>query len=116
MKKGKKSILNSEKNRQLIKNMRYSSKINSSRFVDLSEFEDAVDRSFFIEVGKNAAKNAVNENKALRIPITFLLDGWIVRRMPTGELQKVIEVKTGNRIKNRKIAKGTILHAKRSTL
>jgi hypothetical protein len=47
MKKGKKSILNLEKNKQLIKNMRYSSKINSSRFVDLSEFEDAVDRSFF---------------------------------------------------------------------
>ncbi len=94
------------------KKLRNSSKVSSSQFVDLSEFEDAVDRSFFIEVGKNAAKNAVNENKALRIPITFLLDGWVVRRMPAGDIQKVVEVKNDKGIKKRRIPKGTILNVK----
>jgi hypothetical protein len=113
MKKEKKRNL--QKNRQLIKKMRYSSMVSTGKFVDLSDFEETADRSFFLKVGNDAATNAVNENKALRIPITFFLDGWIVRRMPTGDIQRIIEVKSV-RTKNRRIAKGTILHVKRSAI
>jgi len=111
MKSAKKSRLHLEKKNKM---MHYSSKLNSS--IDLSDFEEAADRSFFLKVGQDAAKNAVNENKAMRLPITFFLDGWIVQRLPNGDIQKVVEVKTSNRTKNRRLAKGTILHVKRTAL
>jgi len=95
--------------------MRYL-KIKSDHSIDLSDFEDAADRSFFVRIGQDAAKNAINENKAFCLPITFFLDGWVVQRMPNGDIQKVIEVKTSDRTKYRRIAKGTVLHVRRSGL
>jgi hypothetical protein len=103
----KKSRLQSVKKRH---KYYYSSKSRADQIFDLGDYEETVDRSFFKNVGQAAAQNAVNENKAMSLPITFLLDGWIVQRMPTGAIRKIVEVKTGNR----KIAKGTILHVKRS--
>lgn len=98
-----------------LKSMRYQSRdARIGGFVDLSDYEEAPDRSFFIKIGLSAANNAVNENKAMRIPITFFLDGWIVRRMPSGQIEKVYEVTQGKINKKRRIAKGTILHVSRS--
>ncbi|WP_315821299.1 hypothetical protein [Paraflavitalea speifideaquila] len=114
MKHGKRSRLLSKKTEKNSKS-HYSAKARSRQFIDLSDFEETADRSFFQNVGQTAAKNAVNENKAMRIPITFLQDGWIVRRMPTGDIQKIFEVAASYKtFKRRRIAKGTILHANRS--
>lgn len=96
--------------------MHYNPRVGPSRFIDLSDFEETADRSFFLKVGQTAANNAVNENKAMRIPITFLQDGCVVRRMPAGDIEKVCEVTVSNKsFKKRRIAKGTILHVNSSS-
>jgi hypothetical protein len=71
----------------------------------------------FIEAaGKRAAANAINENKALGIPVTFIKDGWVVRRMPDGHIEKIKQVaEAAGRIRERKLRKGMILHVKKTT-
>ncbi|QEH40683.1 hypothetical protein [Chitinophaga sp. XS-30] len=81
---------------------------------DLSAMEEFMDRSFFREIGIKAATNAVNENKAMGIPVTFLQDDWVVRRMPEGNIEKVTRVSGSDRIKYRQLKKGTVLHVKRT--
>ncbi|MRG48744.1 hypothetical protein GFS24_26770 [Chitinophaga sp. SYP-B3965] len=68
------------------------------------------------EAGRRAATNAVNENRALGIPVTFTKDGWVVRRMPDGHIERIkpIEGATGP-IRERKLRKGMILHVKKAT-
>lgn len=80
-------------------------------FTDLSQYEEEKDKSFLEEVGKKAAKNAVNENKALGIPVTFLKDDWVVRRMPDGSIVKLKQVKLSGKLI--KLKKGTVIHVGR---
>ncbi|HTI10760.1 MAG TPA: hypothetical protein VL832_19455 [Puia sp.] len=82
---------------------------------DLSDFEGKKDHTFLIEIGRQAATNAVNENKAMDIPITFLKDGWVIRRMPNGEIVKVAKLDPQTKtIRQRKFTKGTVLHVKKT--
>lgn len=71
----------------------------------------------FIEAaGKRAAANAVNENRAMGIPVTFIEDGWVVRRMPDGHIERIKQVAgAAGRIRERKLRKGMILHVKKTT-
>lgn len=84
--------------------------------LDLSQFEDQKDKTFLEKIGKQAAMNAINENKALGIPVTFWENGQVVRRMPDGQVQPLqqstarIEIAPG-----RKLKKGTIIHVRTST-
>ena len=80
---------------------------------DLSQLEDSSDRSIFSEILERAAINAVNENKAMGIPVTFMQDGWVVSRMPDGTIRKISEIETGP-VRERKLTKGTILHVKKA--
>lgn len=86
---------------------------------DLSEYEEGSDRSFLESIGIRAAHNAINENKALGIPITFWDNGKVVRRMPDGHIEPLSKqaispqkhtLKAGKILK-----KGTILHVHRTT-
>ena len=80
---------------------------------DLSDYEEKGDPSFLIEIGKTAATNAVNENIAMNIPVTFLENGWVVRRMPQGNVERVAKIiNQPGAIRNRKLTKGTVLHVK----
>ena len=82
---------------------------------DLSDFEDKKDHIFFIEVGRQAAANAVNENKAMNIPITFLKDGWVIRKMPNGDIEKVAKLgPSTTTTRQRRFTKGTVLHVKKT--
>jgi hypothetical protein len=82
---------------------------------DLSDYEEKDDRTFFTEIGKQAAINAINENKAMNIPVTFMEDGWVVRRMPEGNIEKIVEIEPKAGIfRERKLTKGTVLHVKKS--
>jgi hypothetical protein len=74
---------------------------------DLSDFEGKKDYDFLINIGRQAATNAVNENKAMNIPITFFKEGWVVRRMPNGTIEKVAQIApyTGI-VRKRKLKKG----------
>lgn len=88
----------------------------SYQYSDLSDIEEIKDRAFFEKIGKDAAANAVNENKAMHIPITFLQDDWIVRRMPSGMIEKIHQLKKDSgSYKNRKLTKGSVLHVKKAT-
>lgn len=82
-----------------------------------SAMEDSDAFKAFIEAaGKRAATNAINENKALGIPVTFLKDGWVVRRMPDGHIEKIKQVQEAALpTRERKLRKGMILHVKKTT-
>jgi hypothetical protein len=82
---------------------------------DLSDYEEKNDRTFFTEIGRQAAINAINENKAMNIPVTFMEDGWVVRRMPQGNIEKIVEIQSKAGVsRERKLTKGTVLHVKKS--
>ncbi|HVI44740.1 MAG TPA: hypothetical protein VM802_07715 [Chitinophaga sp.] len=80
---------------------------------DLLIPEEQTDRSLLKEAGRRAAFNAINENKAMGIPITFLRDGWVVRKMPDDTIVKVKQILTSD-IKTRDFKKGTVLHVKKT--
>jgi len=64
-----------------------------------------------MQIGKRAAENAINENKALKLPLTYLKDGWVIREFPDGHIEKIKEIKPLH-IPSLKFKKGTILHVK----
>jgi hypothetical protein len=65
----------------------------------LSHYEDNNNNSFLDKAGQEAAKNAINENKALGLPITYFKDGWVVREMADGKVEKI------KRVEERKVPK-----------
>lgn len=77
--------------------------------LDLSELEEDASEIFTI-VGKRAAINATNENKALGIPITFLRDNQVVTVHPSGETTVESELA---QTPTRKYKKGTVLHVRK---
>lgn len=79
---------------------------------DLSDIEEEKDRSFFVAVGVQAAANAINENRAMNIPVTFMEDGWVVRRMPQGNIERIAKIDRPDFGRDRKLTKGTVLHVK----
>lgn len=84
----------------------------------LSQNEDNNCEKLINTIGARAAQNAINENLALKIPITILKDNWVIRVMPDGSEEKISKV---NRVENpnfasQKIAKGTIIHTKKKNL
>ncbi|UCJ07327.1 hypothetical protein KTO58_27320 [Chitinophaga pendula] len=52
--------------------------------------------------------NVINENRAMRILVTYMEDGWVVREMPGGKITRVIEVIGKEKV--RKLKKGTVLY------
>ncbi len=88
---------------------------NGFRGTQLSDFEDGHDRQFLVQVGRDAASNAINENKAMNLPVTYLKDGWVVSRMPDGRIERISEIKKSVGVASeRKLTKGTVLHVKKS--
>lgn len=79
---------------------------------DLSIYEESQDYEFFSVIGKRAATNAINENKAMDLPVTYLKDGWVVRELPGGKIEKIVEVQSKTS-SLREFKKGAILHVNR---
>jgi len=103
-----------ESRRRLLRPTSQISERTDANNKDLSDFEENASHDFIVDVGRQAATNAINENKAMNIPVTFLKDGWVVRRMPKGNIEKVIKVDSQTGIvRQRKLTKGTVLHVKR---
>lgn len=71
---------------------------------------------FFSKIGQSAATNAINENKAMKLPVTYMKNGWVVREMPGGNVERIAQV-TGIATNDRekKLTKGTVIHAKKRT-
>ena len=82
-------------------------------YFSLSQIEDSGDTSFLEKIAQSAAVNAINENKALNIPITVAENGWVVRKTATGETIRISKIPQNLDAKSeRKLTKGTILHVK----
>ncbi|OQP65418.1 hypothetical protein A3860_17290 [Niastella vici] len=76
----------------------------------LSDIEDSkFGANFLLEIGLKAGINAVNENKALNIPITVVENGWIVKKTADGAIVKMYPI---NQNLSNRLTKGTILHIK----
>lgn len=81
----------------------------------LNDIEDMADKVYLIKMAREAAINAINENKAMNIPITVLEDGWIVRKKGDGSIEKIKEIYIKKAtIKGRTLKKGEVLHVKSS--
>ncbi|TWF41411.1 hypothetical protein FHW36_103215 [Chitinophaga polysaccharea] len=79
---------------------------------EITAYEEHLPAGFFDVVGRRAASNAINENRAMKISITSVKDGWVVREMPDGSHQQIsqILVKPNNQYKERKLVKGAVIH------
>ncbi len=87
----------------------------SAKEQELNDIEEGGDRSILAAIVQQSAINAVNKNKALGIPITFLQDDWVVRRMPDGTIERIKQVSpTAGKIAGTQFKKGTVLHVKRT--
>ncbi|WP_217602393.1 hypothetical protein [Chitinophaga sp. GbtcB8] len=78
---------------------------------DLSDLEEKGFEVMFANIGKRAATNAINENKALGIPVTFWQDGWVVRRMPDGSIERLQQAA---QVREKQFRKGTVLHVRKT--
>lgn len=87
----------------------------SRRNIDLSAYEEHLGRDFFAMVGRNAATNAINENKAMKLPVTLVKNGWVVREMPDGSQERISEIHVipSSEFRERKLTKGAVIHVGR---
>jgi hypothetical protein len=81
-------------------------------YYSLSEIEDSFAESFLIDIARTAAINAINENKALHIPITTIENGWVVKKMHDGKVERISKLVALAGPKNKALTKGSILHVK----
>jgi hypothetical protein len=90
---------------------RASKRQPSWQYATLSDIEDRNVQSFLTTIASNAAINAINENKAMNIPLTLMEDGWVVQKTSEGKVLKVarIDQKMG---RSTILTKGAILHVK----
>lgn len=80
---------------------------------NMSGVEDSKDFARTVKaVGRMAAKAAVSEAKALRIPLTYLEGKTIIRKHPGGHVEVIAEISNAKPTINLK--KGTVLHARKS--
>ncbi|UYQ93860.1 hypothetical protein MKQ68_01965 [Chitinophaga horti] len=80
----------------------------------LSYYEDNNNNSLLNEAGRDAARNAINENKALGLPVTYFKDGWVVREMPDGDIVKVKQVEeVAVSAEELKAKKGIVINVRR---
>ncbi|MGN6417674.1 MAG: hypothetical protein ACTHMC_09295 [Pseudobacter sp.] len=75
------------------------------------EFEEAKGKVFLVTLGRSAAFNAINENKALGIATTYLHGNKVVAKQADGTELIVRELPT---TAQRKFTKGTVLHARKA--
>jgi len=82
-------------------------------YVSLSQIEDLNDRTFFVDITKNAASNAINENRAMNIPVTVIENGWVVKKTAAGAVERITKVDSAKNTQREKtLTKGTVLHVK----
>jgi hypothetical protein len=79
-------------------------------FSDLSAIEDGTDTTMLEKIGARAAINAINENRALQLSLTYEKEGWVVREYADGRIEKIEEIITSGISSNFK--KGAVLHVK----
>jgi len=82
-------------------------------FRSLNEIEDRNDLAFWSIVSRDAAIKAINENKAMGIPVTMLENGWVVRKFKDGTIEKIKKVERKiSTDQSYSLTKGSILHVK----
>jgi hypothetical protein len=79
---------------------------------EVSAYEEHLPDGFFEMVGRRAAINAINENRAMNLPVTGVKNGWVVREMPDGKQERISEIRviSSDEYKERKLVKGAVIH------
>jgi len=77
-----------------------------------TDYEEQAPPGFFDRIGRRAAANAINENRAMNLPVTRLRDGWVVREFPDGKLERISQIKviSNDIYRDRKLVKGATIH------
>ena len=89
------------------------SRKSSASYISLSQVEDVNDRTFLMNIARDAARNAINENRAMDIPVTIIENGWVVKKTTAGTTERITEVTNINTTKREKVlTKGSVLHVK----
>jgi hypothetical protein len=96
---------------RVVKMARYLRFYKNIKEQDLSDLEEKGFEVMFANIGRRAAINAINENKALGIPVTFWQDGWVVRRMPDGSIERLQQAA---QVREKQFRKGTVLHVRKT--
>ena len=86
------------------------SEFQHGSFSDLSAIEDVADTSMLEKIGARAANNAINENRALQLPLTYEKDGWVIREYADGHIEKIEKIITAEISSG--FTKGAVLHVK----
>jgi hypothetical protein len=86
--------------------------VKTSTNSDAGEFERLFEPRYFMKIGERAAANAINENKAMELPFTYMKNGWVVREMPEGDIEQIIKIKEAVK-RRRDLKKGTVIHVAR---
>ena len=82
-------------------------------FSSLNEIEDRNDLTFWNNVTRDAAVKAINENKAMDIPVTLLENGWVIRKYKDGTVERIKKIeKRASTDRPYRLTKGSILHVK----
>jgi hypothetical protein len=103
--------------KMLTKNIRRTVQISRrSKYISISslnEIKDQNDLAFWNDVTRDAALKAINENKAMNIPVTMLENGWVVRKFKDGTIEKIKKIeKKASTAQTYSLTKGSILHVK----
>lgn len=89
------------------------SRKSSASYFSLSQVEDVNDHAFLIGIAADAARNAINENRAMNIPVTVIENGWVVKKTTAGTIERIAEVTGINATKRERVlTKGSVLHVR----
>ncbi|MEI3798108.1 hypothetical protein SAMN05660461_2941 [Chitinophaga ginsengisegetis] len=79
---------------------------------ELSAYEEHLPADFFETVGRRAAINAINENRAMNLPVTLMRNGKVMREMPDGKQEVISEIHliSSEQYQVRNLVKGAVIH------
>lgn len=90
---------------------------STSEVGDMTAYEEHLPNGFFEMVGRRAAINAINENRAMNLPVTGVKNGWVVREMPDGSQVRISEIYVipSDQYRERKLVKGAVIHVRKKS-
>lgn len=106
---GRNMVIRKSRGKSQVTHHRVFISISSS----LNEIEDRNDLTFWNNVTRDAAYKAINENKAMDIPVTLLENGWVVKKFKDGTVERIKKIeKKASTDRSYRLTKGAILHVK----
>ena len=67
---------------------------------EITAYEEHLPAEFFNVIGRRAAGNAINENRAMKISVTGVKDGWVIREMADGRQERISQIQIKSKLQN----------------